>query len=603
MTLKEKKKLLNLLEQKDKIKAQKGFKQFAEICIKIVNKKSKTVPLRLNNSQQVIINTIDELRSKGIPPRIVVLKARQVGASTASQANMIYECTQHENRTGFIIAHDEDAVNSIFSKAKYAYDNLPLWAKPLQKASNAKELIFDKPIHYKGNRKGLNSKIRVRIAGKAGIGRGDTIEYVHCSEYAFWNGSGSNAPAKQLSGILQAVPKEIDTWLIVESTANGYNDFKTLWDGAIAGTNGFTPLFFAWHNHEEYIRYFDTEQEKQKFISTMSEYEIKTLQETLKLSLERINWWRYTLIHDCANDLSTMKQENPSTPEEAFLMSGRPVFNTEKVAKRIEVLRKKYEVHPYKQGYFQFQWNNSEWKDYIKDDTIKFVESKTYNWVRVYEEPEKYVPYVIGGDTKGEGKDFYAGTLSNNINQKRIATVHMQISNSKPFTWQMYCLGKRYNEALIGIEMNWNTSPLEELERLKYPNQYVREKFDDFTGKIQNRFGWRTDGITRPLMIDDEQTLVEEYLELIQDIPTLQEMLTFICDENNKPDAMSGKHDDLLFSDMIVNQIRTQQQMKKTNQKDFELNKLPFDLQQDYYNANEKGKQYLLSKWKKEGII
>ena len=113
--------------------------------------------------------------------------------------------------------------------------------------------------------------------------------------------------------------------------------------------------------------------------------------------------------------------------------------------------------------------------------------------------------------------------------------------------------------ALIAIEMNFNTGPIEELERLQYPNQYTREIQDSNTGKMRKAYGWRTDGITRPRMIDEEVAQTKYHLDLFFDIRTLQEMLTFVYDENNRPDAMSGAHDDLLISDCILHQVRHQQ--------------------------------------------
>ena len=64
----------------------------------------------------------------------------------------------------------------------------------------------------------------------------------------------------------------------------------------------------------------------------------------------------------------------------------------------------------------------------------------------------------------------------------------MQIMESRPYTHQMYCLGKYYNDALIGIEMNFNTAPIEELQRLNYPKQYVRQKYDDAAKGYQLKF-------------------------------------------------------------------------------------------------------------------
>jgi len=234
------------------------------------------------------------------------------------------------------------------------------------------------------------------------------------------------------------------------------------------------------------------------------------------------------------------------------------VFDNEKVQKRIAYLQTKEK--DYREGYFDFEWNNPEWKDFIIDRTIRFVESNTKKWFRIYEHAKPSYPYVISGDTKGEGKDEYTAQIMDNTNQIRIATCQIQLNNSKPYAWQMYCAGKYYNNALIGIEMNFNTGPLEELTRLKYYNQYYREKPESYYGEvIKGKVGWKTDGVTRPRMIDKEVYLVNEHLYLIRDIPTLQQMLTFVYDKNGRPDAMSGEHDDLLIADCILAEISAQQ--------------------------------------------
>lgn len=118
-------------------------------------------------------------------------------------------------------------------------------------------------------------------------------------------------------------------------------------------------------------------------------------------------------------------------------------------------------------GAFFFAWNDPETKDRIKNETITWVDDKN-GPVIIYEDVQYNYPYVAGGDTKGEGKDFYTGTVLNNATGNRCATLRMQVSNSKPYTYQMYCLGVYFNQALIGIEMNFNTAPIEELQRLQY---------------------------------------------------------------------------------------------------------------------------------------
>lgn len=546
------------LKVKEKEYTLSDYKRYSSRYLWITDKKGDKIKLTQNNVQRKLDAVLDECKANDKPARVIVLKSRQMGISTDIEGRMIYETTNKKNRNGLVIAHRDDSTAALFAKTKYYYDNLESDVRPLNQASNAKELIFDRPTHYYGDREGMHSKIKVQTAGNAGIGRSDTFHYVHLSEFAFWEGKDKNSPAKQLSGILQSVPKSPDTWVIIESTANGMNDFKEEWDKAVRGESGFIPLFLAWYDHEEYV---EEVEDKDTFIQGMKDYE-KWLYYDLGLPVERVAWWRHKLKYDCNGDINMMRQENPTTPEEAFIFSGTPVFDNDRINKRIQALREHYLVNPYKTGYFEFEWNDPETKDKIKRESIRFVESASKAHIRLYEAPNRGCPYVIGGDTKGEGADYFAGTVIDNTTGKRVATLHMQTTNSKPYTWQMYCLGIYYNMAMIGIEMNFNTAPIEELQRLSYPFQYMRRKYDEITKKIDTKYGWKTDGNTRPLIIDKEVGMVEDHIELFYDIQTLLEMTTFVYDKDGRPDAMSGKHDDLLISDMIANEIRPQQRFE-----------------------------------------
>lgn len=579
-------------EQKRRQRLFANYHSFSEEYLWITDKKANKIKLKQNFVQKKLEKLMQDLVDQNKPPRIIILKSRQMGMSTDTEGRMVYSTVTKENRNGLVVAHRSDSTAALFAKTKYFVDNLEEDIKPLTKASNATELIFSEPTHYNGNKKGLNGKIKVQTAGNSGIGRSDTFHYVHLSEFAFWEGKDENAPCKQLSGIMQSVPDQLDTWVIIESTANGMNDFKTEWDKACKGESAFTPIFLAWYEHEEYIKSVN---DKDYFIDTMEEYE-KWLYYDLNLPIERVAWWRWAKKNKCNGDINQMKQENPTTPEEAFIFSGTPVFDNEKVQKRIAELEQS--KNRYEDGYFDFEWNDPLHKDFIKKETIKWINSKTKPWIRIYSHPKKGYPYVIAGDTKGEGKDFYTGQVMDNTNAMRVATVEMQLNNSKPYTHQMYCLGIYYNVALMGIEMNFNTAPLEELERLSYPNQYFREKTENYYGEIQkSKLGWKTDGITRPRMIDKEVSLAEEHLELIQDIPTLKQMLTFVYDKDGRPDAMSGEHDDLLIADCILEEISRQQTSSIYLEEAFNIKDLPEDLQEDYYNAPASYRKQLLKKW------
>ena len=123
---------------------------------------------------------------------------------------------------------------------------------------------------------------------------------------------------------------------------------------------------------------------------------------------------------------------------------------------------------------------------------------------------------------------------------------------------QMYCLGMYYKYALIGIETNFDTYPIRELQRLGYSNQYVREVLDNFTGKTEKRFGFKTTTLTRPTIISRLIQIVREEVETINDKETLEELLTIVKNEKGKIEAPEGLHDDDMMGLAIAHHIREQ---------------------------------------------
>ena len=130
----------------------------------------------------------------------------------------------------------------------------------------------------------------------------------------------------------------------------------------------------------------------------------------------------------------------------------------------------------------------------------------------------------------------------------------------------MYCLGKYYayrsmkknEDALIGIEANFDTYPIMELLRLGYINQYIRVKVDEYTQKTEKRFGFKTTSITRPIIISRLIKIVDEDIESINDKDTLDELLTIVRNEKGRIEAPEGGHDDQMMGLAIAHQIREQ---------------------------------------------
>ena len=507
-------------------------KAYIENYIKIRDKNNNIVPLVLNEPQLKYYNVIKKMHQARKPIRIIILKARQMGFSTETEAIIFKNVVTHHNYNAGIVAHKEDSTANLFNMSKRMLEYLPEDIKPERKKSNAKELVFN---NEQGT--GLDSRMKVMTAGGKGIGRSDTFTALHLSELAFWEGDKKVT----MTGLLQAVPNTPDSMIIIESTANGYEYFKEMWDRAVAGESDFYPLFIGWNELKEYRMPYTG------FDLTQEERELK---EQYNLTLEQLTWRRWCIKNNCSGDINQFKQEYPICPEEAFLSTGNCYFNKENIINRINTA-----PEPLVKGKFTCYY------DGIRIRNQKFLEQEDGN-IKIYEYPQKRVPYVLGGDTAGEGSDYFTAHVINNITGKQVAVLKQQY-NEIEYVKQVYCLGMFYNCALVGLENNFSTYPTQKLAELNYPNQFVRKKEDQYNNKYEKSFGFKTTSITRPYILGLLQEIVHDNIDVIQDKETLREMLTFIVNDKGRAEAEEGYHDDLVMALAISYYIRGQQNYKK----------------------------------------
>jgi phage terminase large subunit len=235
---------------------------------------------------------------------------------------------------------------------------------------------------------------------------------------------------------------------------------------------------------------------------------------------------------------------------------GKTVFDAKAITKRLDIIPK-----PLKTGYFIYDYDSS------KITNIKWLNDSN-GYINIYELPNspKITKYCIGGDTAGEGSDYFTGHVLDAKSGKQVAVLKHQF-DADQYVKQMYCLGKYYatpnqygikEEALIGIEANFDSFPIRELTRLGYSNQYVREKIDEYTGKTEKRFGFKTTSITRPTILSSLIEIVREHVNLLNDKDTLEELLTIIRNEKGRIEAPDGGHDDQMMGLAIAYEIRNQ---------------------------------------------
>ena len=525
-----------LLTNSDLLAEVKRYpEKLIELVFIVVDKNQKTMPFFLNDVQHDFMDTLNkaiEDYEAGIISDIslLVLKGRQQGFTTVVTAYQLSCSILNKNFQGFTLADKSDNSEAIFqNKAKFPYSQLPEILKPTEKFNNRRQLLFEK----------INSSWAVDTATK-NVGRSRTVNFFHGSECAFWQ----DGIASVQGALGEAFTRNcIKIW---ESTANGFNDYQKMWNSGVH-----INCFYEWWKTSEYRVNFHSEEVMQDFLHQIDTKKgwiwdrLRWLRSEKDLEPEQLFW--YWNKYEKYLDKDLIKQEYPCTPHEAFLLSGKNVFDTEIILKRLENLKK-----PIKVGYFTYDY------DGLRITNIKWVSDKN-GYIKIYQVPNvpAITEYCIGGDTAGEGSDFFTGHVLDAKTGQQVAHLKHQF-DADQYTRQMYCLGKYYKDALIGIEANFDSYPIMELQRLGYPKQYTRTAQDTYTGKTEKRFGFKTTSLTRPTAISRLIEIVREHCETICDKETLEELLTIVRNEKGRIEAPEGGHDDDMMGLAIAHQIREQ---------------------------------------------
>lgn len=278
------------------------FLHYASKCLRIRTKNGAIEPLELNRVQRHIHAKLEGQREATGRVRALVLKARQQGASTYIGGRYYWRSTHSRGVRTFILTHEDAATQNLFEMVTRYHEHCPDLVKPETGASNAKELFFSK----------LDSGYKVGTAGTKGVGRSSTVQLFHGSEVAFWPHADAHA-----AGVLQAVPDEPGTEVILESTANGLgNFFHKKWREAEREIGDYIAIFVPWFWQEEYAK------------PTPSGFHLSDEEEdyrlTYGLTFEQMAWRRDKISE--LGDPLLFRQEYPATADEAFVTTGHDSF-------------------------------------------------------------------------------------------------------------------------------------------------------------------------------------------------------------------------------------------------------------------------------------
>jgi hypothetical protein len=278
------------------------LEHYARRCLKIRTKSGATTQFLFNRAQSYIHERLEAQRHQIGRVRALILKGRQQGCSTYVGGRYYHRATHTRGLRVFILTHEDAATQNLFDMVTRFHDNCPEAVRPETGAANAKELMFP----------GLDSGYKVGTAGTQGTGRSATIQLLHGSEVGFWKFAETHA-----AGILQTVPDEDGTEIILESTANGMgNFFHQRWRAAEQGEGDYIGVFVPWLWQDEYRRSVPPD-----FVATDEEVEYAELHGA---DLEQIVWRRHKIGE--LKDPLLFKQEYPATAQEAFQTTGHDSY-------------------------------------------------------------------------------------------------------------------------------------------------------------------------------------------------------------------------------------------------------------------------------------
>ncbi len=279
-------------------KLKDDFTHFAPRCLMIRTKEDGVLPFELNEAQTYIHGIAEQQLAEQGRVRIIVLKGRQQGMSTYIEGRFYWKTIHESGQRSYILTHEGEATQNLFDMVSRYHEHCPPELKPHTDRDSGKELSFDK----------LDSGYKVGTAGTKGTGRSSTIQYFHGSEVAFWPQAQTHA-----TGVMQAVPSQSgEVWL--ESTSDGMgNYFYQTWVKAVAGLNGFIPVFIPWFWQSEYAL-------------PVPEGAVLDQDEEIYAAEHEVSMghmlWRRMKISELLNGEDDFKREYPATAQEAFESAG-----------------------------------------------------------------------------------------------------------------------------------------------------------------------------------------------------------------------------------------------------------------------------------------
>lgn len=518
---------------------------------KIQDEKGILVTFRMRPAQRRLFRNMHNKNT--------ILKARQLGFSTSIDIYLLDQALFTPNLKCGIVAQDKQAAGEIFrTKIAVPFDNLPGWLRACftvverRSGANGGFILF-----------GNGSSIGVATSFRSG-----TVQRLHISEHGKICAKYP-AKAKELrTGTLNAVADECI--IFIESTAEGVGgDYHSICTAAIeleqAGieltAQDFKFHFYPWYDDPKYQAPVPAgglrlSKYHQKYFTAVEQRMDITLTDTQK------QWY----IGKERTQGEEMKQEFPSTPEEAFLTSGRRVFDaiaTMRAGGRCITPLIVYDMDPVTGKKSKVQA--------LRGGNKEELQRTLMNHLLVWELPDPDDDYAIGADiAEGlEHGDRSSFDVVKKSTGEQVAHWYGHL-DAELFAMLLAHAGRLYSgivrqgehetqiPAYIGPERNNHGHAVIQKLREIYPTsriyteEYIDRDNDDETAKL----GWLTTKQSKPIVIEGMKTLLREDCDGIRWLGTITEMSSYVYDKKGSMNAQEGCFDDQVMSYCIAHEMR-----------------------------------------------
>jgi hypothetical protein len=544
-------------------------------CLRIEDRDrhGRLVPFNFNCAQEELhllwekIRVVNLERSRGEtdgPVRIVALKARQVGISTYVQGRFFLEAGWFPNLHVAVVAHLDDAAKNVLAKARLNWSE---WATE-RHALRRDVMNFGKneiawPHHSWMSVKTARSKLGAHSY---------THHRVHGSEYGLYEDYTG------FSGLVDTVPD--NGTIVLESTARGLGGpFHQTWTDALefdewiraleerdseklGRWNGYIRFFFPWfkdagrkvklaaYERAHILETLDKDSDFEGEKDLLESYPEVTV-EHLAWRRRRVKEYRSAPSKDGLDPLSKFHQEHPSCPEEAFVSSGKLVFNQASI-------REIWKVGQKTKPLFRCE---------LKNDFAVIENSRSAN-LTVYEPPRPGRFYVIGADVaEGKDQDESVGMVFDRCDGSFLREVACWASGrieSQTFADVLCVLGDWYNEAFIIHENNGAAGSVVSFRLIQ--NQYHRVYRSEVLDRQSNEreptsfsVGFRSSILRRPQFISASQIRILNRTIEIRTRACIEQHQAFAIQTSGKMDhPPGGKSDYVIAVGMAVHGDETQ---------------------------------------------